>query len=532
MRKYHLNGVEYVHMIRHVPRSYDMTRTHIMHQGVNKHVDVVLRCSPKHWKKKVPVRLVEGEKKNAAVRIRVHADKGYVAVRKVINDKYESDRRRVVNAYETKYGAPSAKNAALIHDMKSQLASMAKRSADYIDSQLSDVKSVAKPEQTLPQQPKVEAPVPEFPKIPEKPVSSSMLTPETEEILKKGGYKRPNPSSPSNPYASDYLRQASDLEFRLIMESLEKSLDEACGKYAVDHPDDHPEPSDASAQGQSGGDSSNNSDFSSNITDSSDIYTDQKLEKPGSPDRTFSEGGEHYIPEDELFSRDFASSDESAGKPDSPQQETDFNVSRFFKDDEDEFIPPQTDSDGGDDFALPEVLRSGEEKEPSQSYSDYEHVGEADFNFRPDDGERGYIPPTIFPEEEDNFVPPTVFPDEEEDFVPPTVFPDEEEDFVPPTVFPDEEEDLPLPQYDGDDGGYSPAPVSPNINEYRSDSGYYGEAEVDDARKTETFFSRAGGQLKKVIGVIRGNVDGMNPKKNGHGSSNDDVEITYSDRSG
>ena len=50
MRRYQLSGLEHVHMMRHIPRSYDMTRTHIMHKSVNKHVDVVLRCSPKNRK--------------------------------------------------------------------------------------------------------------------------------------------------------------------------------------------------------------------------------------------------------------------------------------------------------------------------------------------------------------------------------------------------------------------------------------------------------------------------------------------------
>ena len=68
LRRYQLSGVEHIHMMRRVPRSYDMSRTHIMHKGVNKHVDVVLRCSPKNWKKKkVSVCVVKGEKKNDAV---------------------------------------------------------------------------------------------------------------------------------------------------------------------------------------------------------------------------------------------------------------------------------------------------------------------------------------------------------------------------------------------------------------------------------------------------------------------------------
>ena len=87
MRRYQLSGVEHIHMMRRVPRSYDMSRTHIMHKGVNKHVDVVLRCSPKNWKKKkVSVCVVKGEKKNDAVEIRANAKKGYV-----LNNNWQID---------------------------------------------------------------------------------------------------------------------------------------------------------------------------------------------------------------------------------------------------------------------------------------------------------------------------------------------------------------------------------------------------------------------------------------------------------
>ena len=121
MRRYQLSGLEHVHMMRHIPRNYDMTRTHIMHKSVNKHVDVVLRCSPKNWKKKkVTVSVVKGEKKNDAARIRANAKKGYVAVRKVVHEQFEADRQAAAAAYEMKYGARSAGSDALIHDMKSR----------------------------------------------------------------------------------------------------------------------------------------------------------------------------------------------------------------------------------------------------------------------------------------------------------------------------------------------------------------------------------------------------------------------------
>lgn len=531
MRKYHMSGVEHVHMMRHVPRSYDMTRTHIMHQGVNKHVDVVLRSSPKHWKtKKVRVNIVKSEKKSNVIRIRAHANKGYVAVRKVTNEKYEADRRKVVTAYETKYAAPSANNRALIHDLKSQLSAMAKRSADYIDSQLGSSRLTVPYAQRKPQpspaaKPKTEAPLPEFPKLPDEPVSATMLSPETEAILKKGGYKRPKPLSSTNPYASDYSRQTSDWEFRSLMASLERSPDEACNKYVVDEPN-QAVPDEGGNVDQPANDYSPSADFSLNITEQNEIYAQPiPPTEPSAypedmdsfePALDFSAGGEHYLPEDELFDRDFSALDDSFTLPTVPQEEpqSDFDASRFFSEDEEEFIPPQTDYDGSNDFALPTDYAEEEQVVLPQGYSDYE---EAPVSFNP------------YPEEEEEaYVPPTIFPEEEEDLAPPTVFPEDEEDFVPPTIFPEEEEYVPMPQYPEDDGGYSPAPVSPDRNEYWEDGDYATTVQPTDARQTETFFSRTGGQLKKAIGVIRGRGGSSSGKNRSH-NTNNDVEITYSD---
>ena len=531
MRKYHMSGVQHVHMMRHMPRSYDMTRTHIMHQGVNKHVDVVLRSSPKYWKtKKVSVSVVKSETKSNVIRIRAHANKGYVAVRKVTNEKYEADRRKVVTAYETKYAAPSANNRALVHDLKSQLSAMAKRSADYIDSQLGSSRltapSVKRKPQTNPPpaaQPKTEAPLPPFPKLPDEPVSATMLSPETESILKKGGYRRPRPLSSTNPYASDYSRQTSDWEFRHLMASLEKSLDEACSKYGIDQ-----SPPTASQEGvslrkdQPVPDAT--PDFNLNITEQSEIYaqTVPEAEESGSPEDmdsfepapNFSAGGEHYIPQDELFDRDFDATDDFS-LPTVPQEvpEGHFDASRFFAEDEGDFLPPPTDYDGSDDFALPTDDTAEEEVVLPQGYGAYE---EEPVNFNPYPAD----------EEEEAYVPPTIFPEEEEDFTPPTVFPEEEEDFAPPTVFPEEEDYIPMPQYPEDEGGYSPPPVSPDRNEYWEDGDYSTTVQTPNARQTETFFSRTGGQIRKAIGVIRGH--GGSAKKNA--ADNTNVEITYSDR--
>ena len=525
LRKYHMSmsGVEHIHMMRRVPRSYDMTRTHIMHKGVNKHVDVVLRCSPKHWKKKkVSVTPVKGERRNGVVNIRVHAAKGYVAVRKVTNEKYEADRKKVVTAYETKYGGPSANGKALIHDMRSQLASMAGKSAEYIDKQLGGAKYAAHPEQPKPpiqpQQAETAEIMPEFPQIPETPVSASMLSSETEDILKKGGYRRPKPLSPDNPYASDYLKQASDIEFRSLMESLEKSLDEACGKYSTDEP--VPTSPHETPKIETHDDCSHHEndavDFSLNFTRGGETYAASEPSEDGDkfkPALKFSGGGEHYIQEDELFSRNF----ESPARSTETERKDSFNTSRFFTDQDTESTVAQANSDGGD-FAVPRVSSNyGDAVEFEQAREDHEE-DEPDFNFYTDEGGSEYVPPTIFPDEDEEFTPPTVFPDEDEEFAPPTVFPDEDEEFVPPTVFPDEDED-----------GYSPPPVSPDRIEYSNDGQYFTSTE-GDTRGVKTLLSRAGGQIKKAIGVIRGSRDDVKSGNDGSYGSNDDVEITYSDR--
>ena len=183
MRRYQLSGLEHVHMMRHVPRSYDMTRTHIMHKGVNKHVDVVLRCSPKNRKKKkVAVSVVRSEKKADAARIRANALKGYVAVRKVVNDQFEADRKIAASAYETRYGTKTPASDALIHDMKSQIAMMAKKSADYIDDQLT----------SKPAEPVVSFPDQAAQNVESKPEESQkpLISTETEEILNDSGCNR------------------------------------------------------------------------------------------------------------------------------------------------------------------------------------------------------------------------------------------------------------------------------------------------------------------------------------------------------
>ena len=444
MRRYQLGAPEHVHMMRHVPRSYDMTRTHVMHKGVNKRVDVVLRCSPKNWKKKkVQVSIVRGEKKTDIAKIRAHAKKGYVAVRKASDPRFEADRKAAATAYETKYGAPSAANNALIHDMKNQLSFMARKSADYIEEQLA-----AKPVQAA-----AAVEMPQTPP-PQEETAKPLLSSETEEILRKGGYRRPTSLSSRNPYASNYSAQASNEEFHTLMASLEKSLDEAYSKYVTEPPkqedtlthDDFGGTSYAVPDSQTVSAYQQTSDISLSVTPYQKIVVDPQprfdephVEEHFEPALNFADGGEHYLREDELFDRELH-------KP--------------------------VSEDASHDFTLPAVR------------------------------------------EEEEFVPmPTFPPEEEEEFVPmPTFPPEEEEEFVP------------MPTYPADDGGYSPAPVSPDRNEY-----YDGDVPVSE-RSNETLFSRTGDQIKKVIGIIRG---GMNHARGDDVEDhpvNDNLEITYSDR--
>lgn len=616
MRKYHMSGVEHVHMMRRVPRSYDMTRTHIMHQGVNKHVDVVLRCSPKHFKKKkVPVSIVKSEKKHEVVHIRANASKGYVAVRKVTNEKYETDRRKVVTAYEMTYGKPSATGKVLIRDMKSQLAAMARKSADYINEQLPAGPTVTVAPHPVPcrnvpqeQMPAVtqqaEPPLPPFPDVPDSSApSAAELSPEVDEILKKGGYKRPKQPA-ANPYASEYLQQASDQEFRSLMESLEHSLDEACSKYAVTQPDDteveHEEAYETSplssepvgeAQGDAGSYAAPGDAW---WVPASEVPDDEEAFRPA---LDFRNRGEHYIPHDDLFDRDFGSENDDLPPAVEPEDEGQFDLSRFFSDDEFNAPPsdiryedeedeqtfdlpqnslpdyPEADSESDDDVMMPAFYSDEEEEVPFPSFPDDNAYAEPtadapnadnavplpdDFyvegsDVPPDNGyaadpdlaQNDFYGDDTVPASDDFYVDDTGLtadvPDNEE-MAPPTIFPDDEEEDAMPMIFPDEEDEyLPPPSYPEDEGGYSPAPVSPDRNEVWEDGDYATRIEPTDARPTETFFSRTGGQIKKAIGVIRGS--GSQDSSDTHKADsrrrneaeephNADVEITYSDHNG
>ncbi|MBQ4396962.1 MAG: hypothetical protein II828_05520 [Clostridia bacterium] len=603
MRKYHMSGVEHIHMMRRVPRSYDMTRTHIMHRGVNRHVDVVLRCAPKHFKKKkVPVSIVRNEKKAEVARIRVGARLGYVAVRKSTNEAYEKDRRKVVRAYEITYGKPSATGKILIHDMKSQLATMAKRSADYIDERLPAGPTVTVATQAAAvrhdglKQPPVppkqqEAPLPPFPDVPDASApSAATLSPEVDEILKKGGYKRPR-QTPENPYASDYLKQASHYEFRSLMDSLEHSLDETRRRYTVPPV---PEPTQADTQPAFapletpiGRETPPPEPSDDRFVPPEQPFTyDAPLpEDDGAfrPALDFSTGGQHYEPyqpEDDLFDRSFDGEEpvqpweESSQLWEEPVQERQerqegqeeeeggFDVSRYFSDEE--FDTPSAPASYPDEEDDDEPWRlSGEyysengEEEPYVPPTElFTNDGEEAYDMPPVDdvsknGEEPYAPPTEFftNDSEEAYDVPSVenFSDgddepaptetysaeEDEDAPMPMLFPDEDEDAPMPTVFPDEEDTLP-PAYPQDSMGYHPAPVSPDNDEFWQDGEYATRVETDNTRPAETFYSRTGGQIRKAIGVIRGSQPNAGANDGGQWNipptaPGGDVEITFSD---
>ena len=588
MRRYQLSGLEHVHMMRHVPRSYDMTRTHILHKSVNKHVDVVLRCSPKNWKKKkVTVSVVKGEKKNDAARIRANAKKGYVAVRKVVNDQFEADRKAAAAAFETKYGARSASSDALIHDMKSQLSTMAKKSADYIENQLTNKQVYPAGNYTgKSADPEAEA---------RSETKKPLISEETEEILKKGGYRLPGAKPEGSPYAADYLMHASNEEFHSLMDSLEKSLDEACKKYAA-----QPEEQETSAQtetesGKTADNTTEATDYgyegytgysggynmpgnvSLSVTKKQEIKAEEKDDSEEfRPALTFTEGGEHYIPEDGLFDRELNRPGERYVPP------------AYLFDEEETGSQSGADNGGEGYVPLPEaipVMPSApepqkifytEENEPVERQEDYpgeDYVQQQIFfTTQP---EEGASPNPYDPrQEEEEFAEPTMYHDmsglqdnapEESDYEPPMVFPDEDfisaspaadageddgndgygregveeqpsadfaggdEDESLPMIFPDDEEDESLPTiFPDDDEGYSPTPVSPDINEF------YDDFKADNGvvnRSGQTLFSRTGDQIKKVIGIIRGS-GGVNVNSDYSRShmSNHNVEITYTDQ--
>ena len=609
MRRYQLSGLDHVHMMRRVPRSYDMTRTHILHKSVNKHVDVVLRCSPKNWKKKkVTVSVVRGEKKNDAARIRANAKKGYVAVRKPVNDRFEADRREAAAALqasvvkEPDYVTRSAGSDALIHDMKSQISTMAKKSADYIDEQLT-----VKPENSngIPTNPTVE------PVCEEK---EPLISPETEDILKKGGYKLPSSKPESSPYATDYLMHASNEEFHDLMDSLEKSLDEACRKYAVqpEEPDEKIEietdpvheaesvKTDFGYEGYSdysggynmpGGislsvtkkqeikaedkvgyetedkteykaEAEDKTEYKAEVEDNTEAEDETEVktayeaeEEEFKPALTFTEGGEHYLTEDELFDRELNRPGDTFVPP-----------AYFF--DEEEVASTEEPEDGSDSysslpeaFAVPQsmpepqnIFYTEEDDQPIAQQGGYpreDYVQQQIFFTTPEDDASDilYNPP----KDEGEFAEPTLYRDnsgtqeqteDESDYEPHMVLPDEhnsdashlqsndedDEEISMPMIFPDEnEEDLPPPMiFPDDDEGYSPAPVSPDRNEYFDDG--TGNNEVVN-RSGQTLFSRTGDQIKKVIGVIRGSGESnINSKSNRSQIRNSDVEITYTDR--
>ncbi len=659
MRRYQLSGLEHVHMLRHVPRSYDMTRTHIMHRGVNTHVDVVLRCSPKNWKKKkVAVTVVKGEKKNDAARIRANAKKGYVAVRKTVNEAYEADRKVVASAYETKYTTKKPASDWLIHDMKSQLSAMAKKSADYMDDQL---------RKKTPGDPVLSYTDPIAPAVDSSGQGGQpLISTETEKILKEGGYRLPEAPRPDNPYEVDYLKSASDDEFQFLMDSLEKSLDEACKKYAVEPV--APEVKCETETDYSGYTLPN--EISLSVNGGQQVIPEAAPEPDASediretfvPTLTFTEAGGQYTPEDDLFDRELGRPGERFVPPSYLFDDEEDDSLRQAPEDDAGFVPlPDLPAGHMAEVKPQDIFYTSEDEEQEETFaplpSDEDSAGDAQPFIFPDENDEdsaGDAEPFIFPDENDEDsagdAEPFIFPDENdedsagdaepfifpdqndedsaedaepfifpgendedsaEDAQPfifpdqndedsaedaqPFIFPDEndedsaedagqfaspaeeedsqdsppevdyddpptevlyrpdeapaerkaedsdsgdapafmkeedEEDMAPPMIFPDDEEDLPPPMiFPDDDEGYSPAPVSPDRNEYY-DEGAGGQGVMN--RSGETLYSRSGDQIKKVIGIIRGqSVDSSHNRRGDAEVRNNNVEITYSDR--
>lgn len=407
MKKYSSCAVERVHLVKCVPRSYDMSRTHIIHKSVNRRVDVILRCAPKNWKKKrVRVTIVKNGKKREYVRIRVNAKKGYIAVKKAVNHDYDAERKNI-SAFDEKkvvrYDKVKAANRALIHDMKSQLAVMAKKSADYIENQLTkpatqpaDVQSASVTVPTSPVSPTSDNY--------ESALKSAVLpTAEQSTITAQPTAKASPDANHYNPYAADYSKHFSDAEFHALMDSLEKSLDEACRKQGIGFA--QPEPV--------------NEDF-------------VKSSASGYP----CNAGARVSANSDLSFSSWNAANQSAAE--SPTVEE-------------------------------------------------------------------YKPVPVFPKDED------------EEYKPVTIFPkDEDEEYKPVSAFPQQN---PSEMYN------QPQTFAPQQQINYNQSEASGSVDFDDGHERQTFFSRTGDQIKKVIGIIRGKTS----KKHNDEYTNENVEITYSD---
>ena len=487
MKKSSSCAVERVHLVKCVPRSYDMSRTHIVHKSESRHVDVILRCAPKKWKKKkVRVTVIKNGKKKEYVRIRANAKKGYIAVRKAINHEYDPERENIAAFDEKKvirYDKVKVANRGLIHDMKSQVAIMAKKSADYIENQLSE-ETVRNADV-----PAAPAPAPVFavePKVAPSPTVEPAV-------------KAPS-VNPCNPYASDYSKHFSNAEFHDLMDSLEKSLDEACKKHNIGFA--QPEPENARFV------QSSVSGYPRNEGVSVSASTYQPWNAASQPSAVSPRVEEEEYKPVPLFPKD--EGDEF--KP----------VPLFPKDEEEEFKPvPMFPKDEEEEYKPVPMFPKDEEEE-------YKPVP-----MFPKDEEEEYKPVPMFPkDEEEEFKPVPMFPkDEEEEYKPVPLFPkDEEEEFKPVPMFPKDEEEpsapvesYPQPQpsesYSFPPETFSPPPVS------CSQPQTSGSVKFEDSHERQTFFSRTGDQIKKVIGIIRGKTS----KKNNDEYTNENVEITYSD---
>lgn len=467
---------EQIYRMKNQPRSYDMSRTHIMHKSVNKHVDVVLKSAPKNWKKKrAAVHAVKNNEKKESVKIRLNAKKGYVAVKKKVNAKYASDRKHIsdinvddVVCYETVH----LKNRGLIHDMKSQISLMAKKSSNYIDEQLNNSQKESKPvcnsainEQKAYAQPKSETASVQ---------TESTLEQQIEAQLdNSASYVSPNKTENSDyhPYANNYSKHVSDAEFHSLMESLEKSLDEAFRRTGV---------TEQSLK-------KNNAYYNTDTSFTTTSYSGYSQSTPLSVDTASQKAN--------TFPTTTSQSVESVSQNDPFTPVTSFEANENYHPLKEEVFSVDN-----------QELFPGQPKEEAMDYTPVKLIDEPEEEYRPimitpddDEAEEEYRPIMMIPDDED------------------------EEEYHPIIMMPDDDE---AQSYDN--SGYEYANHDLPSNNYEpagQDTDYY-DFSYDSERHSQTMLSRTGDKIKKAIGIIRGK--NTTDSEDSH-SVNKDVEISYSD---
>ncbi len=462
-------GVEQLHLLRRTPRSYDMTRTHIMHGEANRHVDVTLRCAPKNWKrKKVKVRAVNGDRQNNCIQIRNNAKSGYIAVKKRANSAYEGSRNcvsdTVANVYPTvvKYDrASTAGERALKHDFNRELSAMSDRSHRYIEQQLDEAsrREQDRLEQERREQEQSEAEAAQADYNDSEAQTQPPAQPD--EIQEPALRFEENPDfsrdEQYNPYVSNYSRAVSNEEFHELMDSLQKSLDDAYERtIGFAQPDD----------------------------------TSNELE------------------DDFGFGENAASAENEQPQTSSsaaPSNDDDFSpVDIFSMTAEQSGIRP--------DFA---TLR---DENSSQNNSQDDEV-----NFN---AAAPFIRESI---DEEDFSPVTKFSrsDDENDVVDIDV----NTSIHPNSAFLHENAGTASAQSESDEQGYNPMSVLPNENYsfVDTENGYSVEEVYDDSGKVkiQKFFVNTGNKLKSFVGIIRNAALGNHDDEDEY--VNENVDITYSD---